>query len=61
MVRLGLESVRNCIRKKQIEKVERCKDDSVVMKCRDQLLRSNKERVDLERLGTKSWIIIYDL
>ena len=37
--------------------VERCSDDSVVKKCRDVVVEGLQERVDLEILGTKSWIL----
>ena len=49
---LGLDSIRNCITGGRLwlfSHVERCSDDSMVKKCRE-LLRGNKERVDLERL-----------
>ena len=62
LIILLTDGVRNCIRRGRLRlfgHVERWSDDSVVIICRDIVVgRSNKERVDLERLGTNSWIVI---
>ena len=57
--RLGHNSIGNCIRLRWFGHVKRCNDNNVVKKCKEIVVegRGNKER-DLERLGTKSWIVI---
>ena len=60
--RFGLDIIRNCIRRGRFRwfvHVERCSDDSMVKKCRDIIVKGQKERVDLERLGTTSWIVVF--
>ena len=59
--RLGLDSIKNYIKRgglRWLGHVERCSDDGMVKKCRDNFIEGNKERVDLVRLGIKLWVVI---